>query len=477
MSPQPPAPLSHPRELVREQGDHLHVSLHRGQRRAHSSSARFVIMTAGTQGGKTSYGPYWLLREMHAQGPGDYLIVTPTFQLLERKLLGEFLRLFQSRLRLGTYSNTPGRVFTLSPDGSRRLFAGRDDPDVITRVQFGYAEDPDSLESMTARAAWLDEAGQHKFKRGAWEAVLRRLSLAQGRVLITTSVYTLHWLKGLVDQAAAGDRSIEVVRFDSTANPTFPLEEYQRARRDLPGWKFDMLYRGLFQRPAGLIYDCIDESRQRIPRIPIPPGWPRFLGLDFGRVNTAACFFAQEPATDRLYLYRTYHAGSLSVPGHVRALLRGEPGRPTAVGGAPSEDEWRREFRAHGLPLRRPPISDLELGIDRVYGAWQRGEVFAFDDLDEFWEEKRSYRRALDDRGNVTTAIEDQHSFHLMDAERYILSYLFGRSRRIGRAAQVNFYDPAYPRSTIVPTPPPAHTQAEIEQILADYFARARALR
>src|SRR4051812_38291451 len=61
------------------------VNLHPGQMRAHKSAARFVIVTAGTQGGKTWYGPHWLLREIHHQGPGDYLIVTPTFALLERK--------------------------------------------------------------------------------------------------------------------------------------------------------------------------------------------------------------------------------------------------------------------------------------------------------------------------------------------------------------------------------------------------------
>jgi hypothetical protein len=55
-----------------------------------------------------------------------------------------------------------------------------------------------------------------------------------------------------------------------------------------------MLYDGLFSRPAGLIYGSFDETRHKIPRIAIPDHWPRFLGLDFGGVNTAGIFFAQE---------------------------------------------------------------------------------------------------------------------------------------------------------------------------------------
>src|SRR5581483_2381249 len=157
----------------------LVVDLHPGQVKAHVSRARFVVVTAGTQSGKTSYGPYWLLEEIRREGPGDYLIVTPTFQLLERKLLQEFRRLFERQLELGRYYASPTRVFEFFAEGERRIHGERADPDTPTRVQFGYATEPDSLESMTAKAAWLDEAGQKKFKLEAWHAVLRRLSLSQ----------------------------------------------------------------------------------------------------------------------------------------------------------------------------------------------------------------------------------------------------------------------------------------------------------
>jgi hypothetical protein len=56
---------------------------------------------AGTQGGKTSFGPVWLWREMQLRGPGDYLVVTPTFPLLEMKALPTLLQLFRGWLGLG----------------------------------------------------------------------------------------------------------------------------------------------------------------------------------------------------------------------------------------------------------------------------------------------------------------------------------------------------------------------------------------
>ncbi len=52
------------------------VNMHRGQTRAMKSKARFVVVCAGTQGGKTCFEPDWLRREIKRCEPGDYLVIT-----------------------------------------------------------------------------------------------------------------------------------------------------------------------------------------------------------------------------------------------------------------------------------------------------------------------------------------------------------------------------------------------------------------
>ena len=86
-----------------------------------------------------------------------------------------------------------GLVDAQGVDRLQRTFGRRDV--APTSVLFGYAAEPESLESATAKAAWLDEAGQKRFRLASFEAILRRLSLAQGRVLLTTTPYDLGWLK------------------------------------------------------------------------------------------------------------------------------------------------------------------------------------------------------------------------------------------------------------------------------------------
>lgn len=405
-----------------DEAGRLRVRFHAGQTRAWRSEKRIIAVIAGTQSGKSVFGPFWLWREIREKGAGDYLAASPTYKMLNLKALPSFLWLFDEVLQLGAYNKTE-HVFTVSPAGEIKLFGERQD--VPTKVFFGYAEDPDSLESATAKAAWLDEAGQKKFKLGSWEAILRRLSIHQGRILITTTLYNLGWLVQKVWKPwQAGSETIDVVRFESIENPAFPRDEWERAKQDLPRWKFDLFYRGVPTRPAGVIYDNFSEDGHTRRRFRIPGDWPRYVGLDFGGVNTAALFYARRPGEPRLYLYREYKAGGRTASEHAAAILQGEPFPELVVGGSKSEEQWRDEFRAAGLWVEGPEITDVEVGIDRVYGFHARDEVIVFDDLAGYLDEKATYARELGDDGEPTEKIADKNSFHFMDAERYILGRL-----------------------------------------------------
>ena len=399
-------------------------SFHKGQRQAYWSTARITLVLAGTQGGKTAVGPPWLLRQIKAHGPGDYIVAAPTFALMEKKVIPELLRLFRDTLRLGEFKTSPVRKFVFSDAAMARLFGPG--PHVPVQIFFGYGEDPESLESMTAKAAWLDEPGQKKFKRESYEAIMRRLSIAQGPVLLTTTPYLLGWLSEMVENAAA--LGVNVINFPSIANPRFSRAEWERAKASLPPWKFNMFYRGIFERPAGMIYDCWADENV-IPHMTIPDHWPRFLGLDFGGVNTAGLFVAKELRDDgawsgRFIGYRDYHAGGKTAEGHTRDLLRGEPMVPTAVGGSKSEGQWRAEFAAAGLGVYPPVVTEVEVGIDRVYGLIATRRFVILDSLTAFRDELMDYTRVLDEQGEPTEKIEDKEQYHRMDAARYILAFL-----------------------------------------------------
>src|ERR1022692_260199 len=132
---------------------------------------------------------------MVRMGPGDYLVASPTFPLMLKKVLPIFLRLFDRLMQLGNFVHSKN-IFLFSEEGCRRLWGHV--PEDPPRVLFGHAGGPDSLESATIKAAWLDECGQNGFRLASYEAILGRLSIHQGRVLLTSRPYTLGWMKQLL---------------------------------------------------------------------------------------------------------------------------------------------------------------------------------------------------------------------------------------------------------------------------------------
>src|SRR5262245_51303940 len=199
---------------LERQGDgtaRVKANLHPGQAAAMASPARTVAVISGSQSGKTTLGPLWLEREIRLQGPGDYLAVTATFPLLKRQMLPEFLRLFQSTLNLGHWA------------AADRMFVFHDGQ---TRVLFGSAQNSESLESATARAAWLDEAGQAHFRLESYEAIDRRLALFEGRKFISTTPYNMGpFSTKAYKPRLEGTGRMKLIKFPSSLIPSFPYEE------------------------------------------------------------------------------------------------------------------------------------------------------------------------------------------------------------------------------------------------------------
>ena len=415
----------------------LAINLHPGQVGVWDSAHRFTAMLAGTQSGKTSFGPLWLYREIYGfegdplggRGAGDYLAVTSTYDLFKLKMLPAIMHFFCDVMGVGRYW-AGDKVIELADPASGQFKARRSIDPMWGRIILRSASSEGGLESATAKAAWLDEVGQDDFSLEAWEAVLRRLSLAQGRALLTTTVYNLGWLKTeFYDRWTDGDPDYNVVQFPSYYNPAFPYEEYQRAKRTLPEWRFQMFYRGMFARPAGLIYrDFTDDML--VDPFKVPSDWRRVVGVDFGGANLALLWLAQHPKTLVWYAYRDQLVGGLSTPEYVggaRALIDAEGATDvTFVGGSGSEGQERRDWTAAGLRVEEPPIGEVEPGISRVIGLIRKGQFRVFRNLRGLRDELGSYRRKLDDSGQPLEDIVDKRLYHRLDALRYAVSYIEG---------------------------------------------------
>lgn len=412
------------------------VPFHVGQARAHDSQARIVAILAGTQSGKTVYGPWWLRQEILRRGQGDYLAVTASSDLFKLKMLPEFLVVFEEVLKWGRFW-IADRIFELKDQRTGEFWATRSTDPMWGRIILRAATSPGGLESNTANAAWLDEAGQEKFRIDSWQATLRRLSLAQGRVLITTTPYNLGWLKTeIMDAWRKGDPEIEVIQFPSTTNPAFPQEEFERAKRSLPDWKFRMFYEGKFERPEGLIFSAWDEAQMLVEPFEIPVEWPRTVGMDFGGVNTALVWAAMNPETREVIVYDESLEGGLTTREHADGATRkwAQQGMPqiACYGGAASEEQWRRDLREAGWRISRPPVGGVEEGLDRITQLMKEGRFrVARGTAERLREQLRTYSRVMDEAGQATERIENQSEYHMIDALRYLCVGLGATTARV----------------------------------------------
>jgi hypothetical protein len=72
-----------------------------------------------------------------------------------------------------------------------------------------------------------------------------------------------------------------------------------------------------------------------------------------------------------------------------------------------------------GVPVLRPPVSEVESGIDRVTQLLKAYRLRVFRSCVGLRDEFGSYKRRLDVFGQRTEAIESKRAFHRLDALRY----------------------------------------------------------
>lgn len=356
----------------------------------------------------------------HMVGSGDFLSVTASFDLFKLKFLPVMRELFEEVLHIGKYWAS-ARVMEIKDPSTGKFLAKTASDPMYARIILRSADSKRGLESSTARAALLDECGMDDFRLEAWEAVLRRLSLSQGRVCATTTLYNFGWMKTEVhDRWAKGDPDIDVIQFNSVENPAFPLAEYERARRTMPAWKFDLQYRGIYSRPAGMIFSDYDSAIHKIRPFPIPSDWQRHVGIDPGAVHTGMVWIAEDRAKGIFYAYRSTLDGNKTTAQHVAQALEYDETVTNWVGGAKSEEQFRMDWTDAGIRVQKPPISEVEAGIDRVISLFKTNRLFIFDTCGILLDELGTYSRVLDTQGQPTDTIKDKNKFHLIDSTRYI---------------------------------------------------------
>lgn len=231
---------------------------------------RFVLCSAGIQGGKTFVGAVWLLNKIRLFPDDSHLICAPTYKILQQSTLPKFRELVPSSIAKFHEQDSYFEIV-----GGKGIIYVRS------------AEDPDTLEGMTLRSAWLDEAGN--MKKRVWIIIQGRTAILGGQVFMTTSPYTMNWLyHDVFKPGEDGHKDFGLFQWMSIQNPMFPKAEYQRAMTTMNATDFARRYKGLWRKREGLVYQQWNPITMTFDGASPIPIKEVIAGVDWGYQHPAA---------------------------------------------------------------------------------------------------------------------------------------------------------------------------------------------
>lgn len=299
--------------------------LHQAQRDIYESPARFKLFLAGKQSGKSSFGAMWLCSKALAGKPGDmFLVISPTEQISSVSVTPQIVKhlkifgLYDPDRGLGSANQNRGE-YTLS-NGTM----------LYVRTVGGDGRAENSFEGSTCSAILMDEAGMLPFN--IYVKAEARVSTTQGEILLTTTPYSLDWLKTWFRPLTKSMPEYYYMRVSSSRdNPAFTQEEYERLKKVTPEHIFKRDYEAdLDQTISEALYfptytDWLDDDL--VPQI--EPGMRLVGGIDFGN-NTAAVIGATRKDLGVYYVLWEYYypnTGGRAIPlgDHLRHIPKCGP--------------------------------------------------------------------------------------------------------------------------------------------------------
>ena len=384
-----------------EQLNRKRVALHPGQTAIFQTDARFRALIAGTGGGKTWTGPWWLANEIAKNPQGLFGVGAPTHKMLERQTVRELVNAFKGTSLEGEYKSTRGEY--LLPTGGMIYLCSMQDPNLVEGGQYN--------------AWWLDEAGQMAV--WAWVVIQARLGFHEGNLLLTTTPYNLGWLyRDIYKPAQDGDTDYFVSQFPSTWNPQYPHREFERAKRTMDERTFAMRYCGEFRKMSGLVWpgladwvcpqDETDAALQAAQDAPQSVQWVG--GIDWGYNNPFVALSGFLDSDDVLWLTTERYVAETLLKDHASSL-----DQQSIYYADPSGKQQIEEMIALGLTVYKAD-NDVTMGIERVTNRGKTGRLKISPACRNLINEAESYRYKEETDKPIKS---DDHA---PDALRYLIS-------------------------------------------------------
>ena len=268
----------------------------------HESKAKTRVIVAPRRGSKSWSVSHDVLAKIIVPNTKGW-IVGPSYDLAEKEFRYIHQRLVIEREKLGlprpvtcATNVRTGQLYIKFPWGST--------------VEGKSAGRPDSL--LGEALDWVIYSEAAMLPRMIRERYVEpTLITTQGEELIgTTPSMSAEWVHELFIAGQEGIHpEIESFHWGVQANPTYPMEEFYRARKfygaEHPVFREQYLGEWVFY--GGMVYPNYNPAVHVIDPFDIPKDWPVLRAIDFGSRDPFVCLWGAVGPENEVYIYREYY--------------------------------------------------------------------------------------------------------------------------------------------------------------------------
>ncbi len=415
---------------------------HKAQLDVLASKAKYTFACAGAQGGKTAIIPLWLSKMIAKNKGGRYLLVSPTVPMRKQSQIVEHVE--------NCFRETIGGTY-LKSDSAYRWDGGE--------ILFRTADNPSSLDGGVYDGVAVDEAA--KITLDAWQRIKVRGGAKDAPLLL---VSTPDMASAIYDEVygatkpvdaegktrASADGSYFMRVWTSVDRPGYSSKAFEDARRTMSPAMFDRMYRGVFSRLEGLVYE--DWSDVTSPTYPVVPAITRLPspalqiigGGDFGFTNDPAAFLIGALCEDGIVyvLEEIYQTGlnndqlaakvikmqdKWSVSGNLKFGELLGTGKPLFW--CDREDPKAIDtLRKYGVNAKGYKVRDVHTGLKTTNAMFKAGRLKISASCVNLIEEARKYQWKQSRAGEYTEVPVDKDD-HALSSLRYMVSsFMYGKS-------------------------------------------------
>lgn len=230
------------------------------------SNARINIWEGAVRSGKTYVSLWRWLKELTYGPPGEYCVITRTYDSFKRNLLPQLTRMIGSDVK---------------------YYSGKREMCIFKKTIHIVGADDERAEAKirgpTFSGAYVDEATI--IPESVFRMLISRCAMGGAKIFATTNPDSpYHWLK---QDFLSSNPDVKSWQFTLDDNPQLTDDERDYLRRQYKGIWYQRFIEGRWVQAEGAIYDFFDTS---IHVIDHPPGQPEFyiVGIDYGTTNPCA---------------------------------------------------------------------------------------------------------------------------------------------------------------------------------------------